>query len=99
MTLYGEDIAPDTYEVILNRNDRDAYGRQLLDGLNRSLVGKVKLSRLERVVLSHEIARIKGGLILRCGAVETNCSYEMLFAEVRRQTEARVSRMLFEAQE
>ena len=95
LELYGEDIAPGRYEVILNRSDRELYGQKLLDGLNRSLVGKVKLAQLQQVVLAQDTAHIGGGLILRCGAMEINCSYEMLFAQVRRQTEAKVNQMLF----
>jgi hypothetical protein len=34
-------------------------------------------------------------MILRCGPVETNCSLAMLMAENRRETEAKVSRILF----
>ncbi len=95
MELYGEDIAPAAYEVILNRHDREKYGQKLLDGLNHSLVGKVKLSQLERVTLAQDTAAIKGGLVLRCGSMEINCSYEMLFAEVRRRTEVKVNHLLF----
>lgn len=95
MELYGEDIAPDKYEVILKSADRDLYGEKLLDNLNRSLVGKVKLAELKKVVLAADTANIEGGLILRCGAMEINCSFEMMFAEVRRQTEGRVNQLLF----
>lgn len=95
MDLYGEDISPETYEVILRSADRDRYGEKLLDSLNRSLVGKVKLSDLKKVVLATDTARIDGGLILRCGTMEINCSFEMMFAEVRRQTEGRVNQLLF----
>ena len=38
---------------------------------------------------------IDGGLILRCGAVETNCTLSMLLAQNRRETEARVNQILF----
>lgn len=95
LALYGEDIAPACYEVILNRSDRELYGEKLLDSLNRSMVGKVKLAELKKVVLAGDTAAMEGGLILRCGAMEINCSYEMTFAEVRRQTEGRVNQMLF----
>ena len=93
--LYGEDITPERYEVVLSRQDREQYAQKLLDGLNHSLVGKVKLSKLEQVVIAGDTAPIAGGLILRCGAMEINCTYEMLFAEVRRRTEAKVNQILF----
>ncbi len=95
LELYGENITPERYEVILNRHDREQYSQKLLDGLNHSLVGKVTLAKLEQVVIAQDTAAIAGGLILRCGAMEINCSYEMLFAEVRRRTEAKVNHILF----
>jgi hypothetical protein len=45
--------------------------------------------------LAPDTAEIDGGLILRAGPVETNCSLSMLMAENRRETEAKVSRILF----
>ena len=45
--------------------------------------------------MAAETAPIDGGLVLRCGPVETNCALSMLMAENRRETEARVSRILF----
>lgn len=93
--MYGEDITPERYEVVLNRRDRDQYGPALLDGLNHSLLGKATLAELSRVVIAKDTAPIAGGLILRCGMMEVNCSYEMLFAEVRRRTEIKVNHLLF----
>lgn len=95
LSLYGENITPERYEVILNRQDRDLYGQKLLDGLNHSLLGKVSLADLSRVVIAGDTAPIAGGLILRCGTVEINCSYEMLFTEVRRRTDVKVNHILF----
>ena len=46
-----------------------------------------------------DTAEIDGGLILRCGPVETNCSLSMLLSENRRETEAKVSRILFAERE
>jgi hypothetical protein len=45
--------------------------------------------------MAGETAPIDGGLVLRCGPVETNCSLAMLMAENRRETEAKASRILF----
>ena len=64
----------------------------------RNLVNILDLSCEEidgLVRLASDIAPIDGGIILRCGPVETNCSLAMLMAENRRETEAKVSRILF----
>ncbi len=95
MALYGENIAPEKYEILLNRNDRDMFGARLMETLKRTQVGKISMDVLDRVVLSDRAAKIDGGLVLRCGDVEANCSIGMMMAQVRRATEVKVSRTLF----
>ena len=95
MRLYGEDIAPAAYEVILNSRDRDAYGETLLPAFKTGYGARLPETAHAKLRLADETAPIDGGLVLRCGPVETNCSLAMLMAENRRETEARVSRILF----
>lgn len=95
MEIYGEDVTPAVYEVILNRRDREQFGQALLDAIKRTQVGKISMTALDKLVLSSQDARIDGGLILKCGDVEANCSISMLMAGVRRQTEVKVSQVLF----
>ena len=95
MRLYGENITPAAYEILLNARDRKTYGQQLLDAVNAGSFAKIGLTRQGAVKLPNETADITGGLILRCGEVEINCSLRMMFDEVRRRTEGRVSGILF----
>jgi V/A-type H+-transporting ATPase subunit E len=95
LRLYGEDIAPEAYEVLLNARDRDAYGEKLMTAFCGGFGARLPAAALAKLRLSSDTAPIDGGLILRCGPVETNCSLAMLLAENRRETEARVSRILF----
>ena len=95
LRLYGEDIAPASYEVILNSRDRDTYGEKLLDAFRAGYGAKLSADTLCKLCLASDTASIDGGLILRSGPVETNCSLAMLMAENRRETEVRVSRILF----
>lgn len=95
MRLYGEDIAPAAYEVILNSRDRDAYGETLLPAFKTGYGARLPETAHAKLRLAAETAPIDGGLVLRCGPVETNCSLAMLMAENRRETEAKVSRILF----
>lgn len=99
MELYGEDVAPDVYEIRLNRRDREQFGQALLDTIKRTQVGKISMNVLDKLTLSNQDARIDGGLVLKCGDVEANCSLSMLFAEVRRNTEVKVSETLFQKQD
>ena len=95
LRLYGEDISPAAYEVLLSSRDRDYYGERLMASFRAGLGSKFSPTALNKLRLSEEIAPIDGGLILRAGLVETNCSLAMLMAETRRETETRVSRILF----
>ena len=100
LALYGEEEEvseePDRYEVILNAADREKYGDRLLQDVRRAVVGKLDTAVLEKLSLSDRTARIDGGMILKYGDVETNCSLEMVFADARERMEAEVSRMLFD---
>ena len=95
MRLYGEDIAPAAYEVILNTRDRETYGEKLLAAYRTGYGARLSPAILAKLCLASDTAPIDGGIILRCGAVETNCSLAMLLAANRRETEAKVSRILF----
>ena len=95
MRLYGEDISPAVYEVILNSRDRDAYGETLLPAFKTGYGARLPETAHAKLRMAAETAPIDGGLVLRCGPVETNCSLAMLMAENRRETEAKVSRILF----
>ena len=95
MRLYGEDIAPAVYEVMLNSRDRETYGEKLLDAYRAGYGARLSPTVLAKLRLAPDTAPIDGGIILRCGPVETNCSLAMLMAANRRATEAKVSRILF----
>ena len=97
-TLYGEEdaIAPERYEVLFNSSDRDRYGAAVLAGARLRLAAKVDAEKLKMLTLSDQTVNIDGGLILRCGEVESNCSLSLLFADLRRELEAEVSRALFD---
>ena len=98
-TLYGEEeaLAPESYEVILNQRDRDRCGKGLMEGVRKHLIGKVSTEKLACLTLSSQTASIDGGLILRCGNVESNCSFSILFAQLRESLEAEVAHALFDA--
>ena len=98
-TLYGEEeaLAPECYEVIFNQRDRDRSGKTVVEGVQNHLSGKVAPEKLARLTLSSQSANIDGGLILRCGSVESNCSLSILFAQLRESLESEVARTLFEA--
>ena len=91
-----ETVIPASYEVLMNQRDRDRFGAAVLEAAKKRLVGKVAPENLTKLILSPRTANIDGGLILRCGDVETNCSLSLIFSELRTGLEAEVGRVLFE---
>jgi len=95
--LYGEEdaMAPDAYEVLLNQRDYNRCGKVLVARTKQKLDGKLPAEMLDRLTVSEQTVGIDGGLILRCGSVESNCSLRPLFAQLREELETEVSRALF----
>ena len=98
LTLYGEEgaVLPDCYELILNQKDRAAYGKEMLSLVGNKLIGKVPSEKLAKLRLSDTTKTIDGGFILRYGDIESNCSFDLIFAELRQKLEIEVSRALLE---
>ena len=97
--LYGEEdaLAPEVYEVVFNQRDRDRSGKAVIEGVQKHLSGKVSAEKLARLTLANQTVNIDGGLVLRCGNVESNCSLSILFAQLREGLESEVARTLFDA--
>ncbi|MBQ2597580.1 MAG: hypothetical protein II608_03010 [Oscillospiraceae bacterium] len=74
-------------EIILNAADRARVGEALIKAVNAD-GAKMKLS--------DETRDIKGGLILRRGSIETNCSVELLVELCRGELSAKLADVLFD---
>lgn len=96
LEMYGEDTTSETYEVIFNKNDREKYGQKVISDVKASALDRIPERMISRLRLSSDIAAIDGGLILRCGDIETNCATEMIFASIRDELEGTVNKILFE---
>lgn len=97
LKLYGaeEEEVAEKCEILLNSADRKAIGENVLEGVRKSLSGKISAENLKKIVLAEDAVNIRGGAVLRYGEVESNCSFEMLFSLLRRELETDVSRILF----
>lgn len=80
-------------EICLSGRDAPLYGQRLLSGLAAD--GRVEESLLPRVRLGGVLPSLDGGLILRCGELESNCSLAMLIAGEREAGESGIRAMLF----
>ena len=89
----GEAALTGREEIILSPEDRKALGEKLLSAANaaaakRGLPGTLKLSA--------ETRPIRGGLVLREGDIEVNCTLESLLELSRGSLDAEVARTLFQ---
>ena len=98
LALYGDEAElPDAYEVLMNQRDRERFGAPVLAAARKKLAGKADEAKLSRIRLADKTVSIDGGLVLRFGPIESNCSLSLLFAQLREELEGEVSRALFEA--
>ena len=95
-----EQIEPDIYEVLMNARDRDRCGPAVLAEAKKKLLAKnlikIPAEKLDKLMLSEKNVAIDGGLILRCGDVEANCSLSLVFAQLRDALESEVGHALFD---
>lgn len=99
MRLYNESIAPDYYELMLNARDCGDVASRIISGVRTAAAtGKIPADMPAKVRLAPESVEIDGGFILRCGDVETNCSFAMMLATLRPVLEPRIQQILYRDQ-
>ena len=92
--LYGEDEDNDyctTFSVMFNQKDKKEFSTEAVK--NAKLILKKRIA----IAIETKTANISGGVIIRYGDIETNCSIEALMNEARINCEAQVAKLLFEA--
>ena len=85
-------------QVVFSQKDRSRYGKQAVTMANELLAKKAGPRAAEgagMLTLAEEARPMAGGLILRDGRVETNCSFEVLIHLQRDALSAEVARVLF----
>ena len=75
-------------EVVLNARDRKALGDKVIEAANKALGGG-------KLTLSRETGNFKGGLILRRGSIEANCTAELLVDLCREEMASQLAGVLF----
>lgn len=99
MRLYGEDVAPAYYELMLNARDGADVAPMLMLGIrNAAAAGKIPADMATKLRLVKEPVSIDGGLVLRCGDIEINCAFSMILAAIRPELESRVQQILYKDQ-
>lgn len=73
--------------VVLNESDKKAFGKKLASEASKKHDLKVNLAQ--------ETGDFLGGLIIQEGEIETNCTFEVLINDTKKETESEVAAMLF----
>ena len=76
-------------EIVLNARDREAVGAAVVKAANEKLADG-------KLTLSDSCGDFKGGLILRRGSIEANCTAELLVDLCRGDLSAQLAKVLFE---
>ena len=79
-------------ELVLSRKDRESIGDTVLASANRLLVEKGKKGGL---TLSAETGAFDGGLLLRAGDVEVNCTMEAILRLAKENLTSEIAAALF----
>lgn len=80
-------------EIVLNARDKAEVGKAVCKAANELLSAKGTPSKL---TVSEETADISGGVIVRFGGIETNCSIDALIRQRRSGLSTEVAAALFE---
>ncbi len=80
-------------ELVFNARDKAAVGAQVVEAANRQLAEQGKPAQLK---LSDAEGNFSGGLILRRGSVEVNCTTELLVEVSRGELASKLAGVLFE---
>ncbi len=92
-SLAASAAADGSGEIVLSARDKERCGKAVLERANAALAAKGLTPALTLAADSREIS---GGLILRQGGVEVNCSIEALVEALKGPMTADVARTLFE---
>ena len=90
--LAAEAAVTGTEEIVLNARDRKAVGDKAVKAANAKLAAAGKPAALK---LSPAEGSFAGGLLLRRGSIETNCTAELLVDLARGDLSAEIAGILF----
>ena len=101
ISLYGEENVdiPEKYELVFNETDKKKLSGEILKGVERIVIGKISRDEISKLTIAEDTVDIDGGVIVRLGSIEINCSLQTVFSLTRERMESEISTMLFEAEE
>ena len=98
---YGETESAEVpvFEAVFNAKDREAVGDNCCRAALKRLAKAEPRYKKTTLTVSEKTAPIGGGVILRYGDIETNCSIASILESVRAERESDVLRALFPVKE
>ena len=88
----GAAVLTGTEEIILSPADKERCGEKILAAANAAAAGKGLPGNMK---LSDETRPINGGMVLRRGSIEVNCTLDKLMEMSRSSLDAEVASVLF----
>ncbi|MEG0853139.1 MAG: V-type ATP synthase subunit E [Angelakisella sp.] len=79
--------------VILNAAEKASIGEAVIKMASKKLVSERKVNKL---YIATEVGKFRGGIKLREGNIETNCTFEVLIAQAKEEMEPEVAKILFQ---
>ena len=96
----GDEIEEfECFEVLMNDMDRHRFGNEVVRNAQKVAERRIGAQKAAKLKLSEQCAGIDGGLILRFGRVELNCSLSTVLQDLRREMEGRIAAILFPQKE
>ena len=92
---YGEDTGHVQFEIVLNARDREELGETVVLAVKNNYKRALGADAVRRIMLSESTANIDGGVIVRAGAVEENCSLSLLLESLRETLDPVVYKTLY----
>lgn len=92
---YGETVDAASFELVLNARDRAEVGDAVLLSMKNNYKKELGADVARRLSLSGSTADIDGGIIVRAGAVEENCSISLMLDGLRDTLDGAVYKTLY----
>ncbi len=93
--MYGETVDSAPFELVFNETDREAIGEYCVFSIKNSHKKDLGAEVTRRVSLSEDTAKIDGGVIVRCGQIEENCSFALLIGDLRETLDPVIYKTLY----
>ena len=86
-------VATGSEELVFSNIDRNAYGKKVVIAVNEALTQQ---GRPAHLTLAEESREFRGGLYVKDGNIETNCTFSALIRLQREQMAREVADILFD---